>query len=81
MNIIDRFRLKDKKAFITGGARGIGKSIAISFAQAGADVAIVDVEFDEAKKTVEELEHYGIMSIAIKADVTKPEEVGYMVRR
>jgi NAD(P)-dependent dehydrogenase (short-subunit alcohol dehydrogenase family) len=79
-NILDSFKLNGKKAFVTGGARGIGKSVSIALAQAGSDIAIVDRDFDEALKTVKELESYGIKSIAVKTDVTKPEDVNEMIR-
>ena len=75
MEITDRFRLDGKKAFITGGARGIGKCIAECFAQAGADIAIVDVNIKDAMETAKELEKYGKKIVAIKTDVTKPNEV------
>lgn len=80
MGIIEKMRLDDKKIFVTGGARGIGKSVATAFAEAGADIAIVDVDIDEAEKTADELtEKYGIQTIAIKTDVTKPDQVDAMV--
>ena len=44
MGIIEKMRLDGKKIFVTGGARGIGKSVATAFAQAGADLAIVDID-------------------------------------
>lgn len=50
MGIIEKMRLDEKKIFVTGGARGIGKSAAIAFAEAGADVAIVDLDFEAAQK-------------------------------
>ena len=49
MGIIEKMRLDGKKIFVTGGARGIGKSVAAAFAEAGADIAIVDVDIAEAK--------------------------------
>lgn len=80
MGIIEKMRLDGKKIFVTGGARGIGKSVATAFAEAGADLAIVDVDIAEAQKTAAELAgNNGIKAIAIKADVTNPEEVNAMV--
>ncbi|GAB3063475.1 SDR family oxidoreductase [Virgibacillus ainsalahensis] len=81
MGIIEKMRLDGKKILVTGGARGIGKSVATAFAEAGADIAIVDLDFDEAKKTAAELEKIQkIKAIAIKADVTKPEEVDAIMK-
>lgn len=79
MNILDQFKLTEKKAFITGGARGIGKSIAVAFAQAGADVAIVDLDHDAAQQTAQELTQFGVKTLAVKTDVTKPEDVNAMM--
>jgi NAD(P)-dependent dehydrogenase (short-subunit alcohol dehydrogenase family) len=73
-------RLDKKKVFITGGARGIGKSVAGAFAEAGADLAIVDMDIDEAKKTAKELADInGVTAISIQTDVTKPEDVAAMI--
>jgi 3-oxoacyl-[acyl-carrier protein] reductase len=63
-------RLKDKVALITGGARGIGRAIALLFAQEGADVAIIDVNLQEAEKTSHEIETLGRKSLILQADVT-----------
>lgn len=80
MGIIEKMRLDGKKIFVTGGARGIGKSVATAFAEAGADIAIVDVDIAEAAKTAAELaEQNGIKTIAVKTDVTKPDEVNAMI--
>jgi NAD(P)-dependent dehydrogenase (short-subunit alcohol dehydrogenase family) len=52
---IPNFSLKGKIAVITGGGRGIGKAIALGFAEAGADITIADVNMEEANKTVAEI--------------------------
>jgi NAD(P)-dependent dehydrogenase (short-subunit alcohol dehydrogenase family) len=80
MGIIEKMRLDGKKILVTGGSRGIGKSVATAFAEAGADLAIVGLDFEEAKKTALELEkNHGIQTIPIKADVTKPDDVNAMI--
>ena len=80
MGIIEKMRLDGKKIFVTGGARGIGKSVATAFTEAGADVAIVDLDLDEARKTAKELaEANGTKVEAIYADVTDPESVSKMI--
>lgn len=79
MSIIDKFSLVGKKAFVTGGARGIGKCVSIALAQAGADVAIVDVDLETARQTAKELSNYGVKSVAIKTDITNPKEVNEMI--
>ena len=82
MGIIEKMRLDGKKGFVTGAARGIGKCTATAFAEAGADVAIVDLDFAEAQKTAKELEEKtGRTIIAIKTDCTNKEEVDAMVDR
>ena len=82
MGIIEKMRLDGKKIFVTGGARGIGKSVATAFAEAGADLAIVDIDIAEAEKTAAALAaEHGIQAIAIQTDVTSPEQVDDMVKK
>lgn len=80
MGILEKMRLDGKKGFVTGGARGIGKAAAIALAEAGADVAIVDVDLEEARKTAEWIaQETGRDCFAIRTDVTKPRDVDAMI--
>ena len=80
MGIIEKMRLDGKKGFVTGAARGIGKCTATAFAEAGADVAIVDLDIEVAEQTAREIaEATGRKTIAIKCDVTNEEDVQKMV--
>ena len=80
MGILEKMALTGKKGFVTGAARGIGKCTATAFAEAGADVAIVDLDIETAKKTAAELaEKTGRKVIAIQTDCTNKEQVDAMV--
>lgn len=79
MSIKDKFELTGKKAYVTGGASGIGKSVAACFAQYGADVAIIDRNLQEAEKAAREIAILGVNTVAIKADVSDPEDVNRMI--
>lgn len=80
MGILERMKLDGKVSFVTGGARGIGKAIATAIAEAGSNVAIIDLDIEEAKKTAEEITKTGVKAIAIQADVTKEQEVDDMIQ-
>ena len=80
MGILEKMSLAGKKGFVTGGARGIGKCTATAFAEAGADVAIVDLDLDTAVKTAAEISaETGRKVIAVECDCTIPEQVNGMV--
>jgi NAD(P)-dependent dehydrogenase (short-subunit alcohol dehydrogenase family) len=81
MKSLEMFSLVGKKAFVTGGAQGIGRSAALALGEAGADVAVVDVDEALAEKTAAEVERLGVRSIAVKCDVTDPASVDAMIRR
>ncbi len=75
------FDLTGKKALVTGGAVGIGRGCALALAQAGADVAIVDLDAETGPKTAEELKAGGVDSLFVSCDVTKKDQVQDMVRQ
>jgi len=81
MGILERFRLNGKTAFVTGGARGIGRSLAEGLAEAGARVAIVDIDLEGAKRTATELAGQGYEAFAIQCDVTVKSQVVEMIER
>ena len=69
-------QLKGKTAIITGASRGIGRTIALSFAKEGANVIINYSNSEKAAVNVaREAMEYGIKSYAIKADVSNFYEV------
>ncbi|MFA5005354.1 MAG: 3-oxoacyl-[acyl-carrier-protein] reductase [Candidatus Omnitrophota bacterium] len=68
-------RLDGKVALITGGARGIGQAIAMSFAKEGADIVVADVNMEIAQKTASEIEALGRKALALEMDVTSYEKV------
>lgn len=79
MTILDRFRLDGKTALVTGGGQGIGQAYAHALAEAGADVAIVDLNPTTAEQVAAEVRERGRRALAIVADVTRAEDVQRMV--
>src|SRR6188474_2086417 len=74
--------LVGKRALVTGGSSGIGKAIALAFAEAGADVAINYVSGDEtARAVIGSIEKLGRRSMALKADISDADAVGAMFAR
>jgi len=72
---INQRRLKDRVAVITGAASGIGRQIALTFARAGARVAIGDLDEAGAKQVAAELDRDGMQAIAVAMDVTSETQV------
>src|SRR5271157_838018 len=61
--------LEGKNAIVTGGGRGIGKAVALAFAQHGANVAVVSRSQDELDAAVDEIQSQGVKGLAIVADL------------
>ena len=68
-------QLKNKKAIITGGSRGLGKATAIAFAKEGIDVAVTGRDESALQETVSELEKLGVKAYYAAFDVSNHEEV------
>jgi NAD(P)-dependent dehydrogenase (short-subunit alcohol dehydrogenase family) len=75
------FFLKDKVAIVTGAKRGIGKAIAVTFAEAGADVVVCGRTLAELGEVTSEIRALGRRSLALKTDVTLKNEVTSLVER
>ena len=75
---LKEFDLQGKTAIVTGAARGIGKGIALTLADAGADVVVTDV-LPEIDQTSAEIREKGRRSLAIPTDVRRTKEVDAMV--
>ncbi|OQY00611.1 MAG: 3-oxoacyl-ACP reductase [Desulfobacteraceae bacterium 4572_130] len=74
-------QLKGKKALVTGGSRGIGRSIAIAYAKEGADVLVNYNSNDTAaRQVVAEIEKLGQKGVAVQADVASFKSAKQMVQ-
>ena len=68
--------LKDKNIIVTGATRGIGKEIALTLAQNGANIAINYRNYnEEVEELINSIKEFGVDAIAVKCDVSKSDEV------
>lgn len=75
-------KLTGKTAIVTGGARGIGRAIAMTLAAAGANIIInYSSSSKAAEEVVEEAKKLGVSALAFKADVSKDEEIENLVKQ
>jgi len=71
--------LADQVAVVTGSARGIGKTIAMILAEAGANIVISDLNVEAGKQTVEEIQAMGREAIWVEADVSKSDKANLLI--
>jgi NAD(P)-dependent dehydrogenase (short-subunit alcohol dehydrogenase family) len=76
---LKEFELTGKLAIVMGGGRGIGKGVALTLAEAGADVLVVSRTETEVLQTAEEVRELGVRGIGVRADATNPEDVDRVV--
>ena len=73
--ITDEYLVDGKVAIVTGSGRGIGKAIALTLAEAGADITLVARTKEQIDKTAEEIHKLGRKALAIPTDVSKEDQV------
>jgi NAD(P)-dependent dehydrogenase (short-subunit alcohol dehydrogenase family) len=78
---IPDFSLDGKIALITGGKRGIGKAISLTFAEAGADVVVCGRTLPDLEIVAEEIKGLGRRSLAVKTDVSSKSDVESLIDR
>jgi len=66
---------KGQAAVVTGGARGIGRTIAEALAKKGVNIIIADISREQAKAAASEIEKMGVKSTGVGLDVSKAEDV------
>lgn len=79
--IFERFKLDGKVAIVTGAGRGIGRSMALTLAQAGADVAAIARTEQEVRETAEAIEKIGRRGLAVPTNITDSDAVNQTVGR
>ena len=84
---LERMKLSNKVAIVTGSSRGLGRAIAIGFAREGANVVVAARTEVQGRisgtihETAEEIKGLGQRALAVKCDVTSEDSVNDMVRR
>ena len=80
---LSEFSLNGKKALVIGARRNMGKGFALGLAEAGADVAVTDVNIEsgQLEKVSKQIQDMGRDSMCLKVDISSQDEVKTMVRQ
>lgn len=77
--ILDRFRLTDQVAIVTGAGRGIGRAIALAYAEAGADVVVGARSVDQIEETARMVRALGRRALPVRCDVMERADLENLV--
>ena len=81
MTVLDRFRLEGRRALVTGGARGLGRTMAQALAEVGAEIAVASRTLEDCRAAAEEISRTtGKRSAAFAVDLNRSEEIARLVR-
>ncbi|HEX8804283.1 MAG TPA: SDR family NAD(P)-dependent oxidoreductase, partial [Acidimicrobiales bacterium] len=77
--MLDRFSLAGKVALVTGGGQGIGRGIALGFAEAGADVVVAARTGADVEAVAGDVRDLGRRALPVVADVMRSEDLDRLV--
>ena len=80
-NILDKFNLSDRVAVVTGGVGLLGAEFCRTLAEAGAAVAVVDLNAEKSAAVAESLTKTGYRALPVPTDITQPESVNALVEK
>jgi NAD(P)-dependent dehydrogenase (short-subunit alcohol dehydrogenase family) len=78
---MNKYDLNEKVAIVTGARRGIGKGIALKFAENGAKVVVTDISKEDCEKVADEIKEKNGEALALKLDVTNEDEIKEVVNK
>src|SRR4030043_451782 len=79
--LMDLFSLDGKIALVSGAGRGIGRSIALALARAGADIVVFSRTEEQFRSTAAEIEASGRRALGLRVDVSDPDDVRAIVAK
>ncbi|MGH7932867.1 MAG: SDR family NAD(P)-dependent oxidoreductase [Candidatus Binataceae bacterium] len=77
--ILDNLKLDDRVAIITGGGRGLGRAMAVRFAQCGADIVAAARTLSQLEETAAAVKAIGRKCLIVQTDVSQPDQINAMV--